>query len=134
MIGRAAPLAALITLTCALCPGTGTSGRGAALAQADVPGAYPAAKCATFWLGWTDAARRLRYLREDPGDAVLAENFRKAALDEGADAAELDAYLRQDRRNMRRMIEAAIFGDRSSSDIQERLMKTCDDYARAHGF
>lgn len=132
MTGRAVILAALIALACALSSGTGD--RGAAFAQTDFPGAYPAAKCAAFWLGWTDAARRLNYLREDPGDAVLAENFRKAALDEGADAAVLDAYLRRDRRDMRLMIEAAIFGDRSSSDIQDRLMKTCDDYARAHGF
>ena len=132
MIGRAVILTALIPLACALSSGTGD--RGAAFAQTDFPGAYPAGKCAAFWLGWTDAARRLKYLREDPGDAVLAEHFRQAALEEGAEGAVLDAYLRRERRNMRRMIEATIFGDRSSSDIQDRLMKTCDDYARAHGF
>lgn len=95
---------------------------------------YPAAKCAAFWMGWTDAAKRSRYLDVNPADAVLAERFRQAAIDEGGEPAEIDAYLARDRRDMSLMIRAAILGDRQSNDIQNRLMKTCDTYARAHGF
>lgn len=95
---------------------------------------YPAAKCAAFWLGWTDAAKRLRWLSEDPGDAVRAARFRQAALDEGNKAGPVDAYLAGERRNMARMISAAIAGDRQSNDIQNRLMETCERYAAAHGF
>ncbi len=95
---------------------------------------YPAAKCAGFWLGWTDAAKVLRFLDEDPGDGVLAARFRQAALDEGAEADALDRYLKGERRDMALMIRAAIGGDRQSNDIQNRLMETCQSYADARGF
>lgn len=95
---------------------------------------YPAAKCAAFWLGWTDAAKRLTYLDVNPADAELAARFRQAAIDEGGDPAEIDAFIKQDRRNMSLMVRANILGDVQSTDTQNRLMEICDTYAREHGF
>ena len=112
------------TILCATSP---------AARAADEP-AYPAAKCAAFWLGWDDASRHLRRLPQQPENAALAAQFRQAALAQGESPASLDAYITRERRDMARMITAAIYGDRSSNDIERRLMRTCDDYARANGF
>ena len=95
---------------------------------------WPAAQCAALWLGWTDAARISAYLDETPADAALAARFRQAALDQGAEPAALDASLGTQRRDMARMILAAISGDRISDDLQKRLMTDCEDFARAQGF
>jgi hypothetical protein len=113
-----------VTLLCATLP---------AARAADEP-AYPAAKCAAFWLGWDDASRHLRRLPQQPENAALAARFRQAAIVTGGPSETLDAYIARERRNMARMITAAIYGDRSSNDIERRLMRTCDDYARANGF
>ena len=112
------------TILCAILP---------AARAADEP-AYPAAKCAAFWLGWDDASRHLRRLPQQPENAALAAQFRQAALAQGEAPETLDAYITRERRDMARMITAAIYGDRSSNDIERRLMRTCDDYARANGF
>ena len=119
MIGRAAIFVALAI---------------SAVSEARADPMYPATKCAAFWLGWTDAAKRSAYLDETPTDAELAARFRQAAIDEGGDPAEIDAFVMQDRRNMSLMVRATILGDQQSTDTQNRLMKICDDYAKTHGF
>lgn len=89
--------------------------------------------CAAFWYGWTDAAATLRYLPDDPADAALAAAFRNAAVAEGAEAASLDRWLKQERRGMALMVKAAIAGDDSSRELMERTARRCEDAAVQRG-
>lgn len=92
---------------------------------------YPAAQCAAFWLGRDDYARASAYLDADPTDVERAAAFRAVAVRlNGGDAAEIDAFLRRERRVMALTIEAFIYGnDAESRDIHDRLLQTCEDYA-----
>jgi hypothetical protein len=93
----------------------------------------PAATCAAFWLGWSDAAARLAVLPADPADAALGAAFRAAALAEGAAPAGFDGWLRGERRSMARLVTAAVRGDAPSQDLLETLARGCEEDARRRG-
>lgn len=92
---------------------------------------YPAAQCAAFWLGRDDYARASSLLDADPGDPARAAAFRAVAVRlNGGAAAEIDAFLRTERRAMARLLEAYIqYGDAPSRDLHDRLLATCEAYA-----
>lgn len=91
---------------------------------------YPAAQCAAYWLGRDDVARRSALLDEDANDPVRAGAFRAVAvrLNVG-DAVAIDAFIRRERTAMDRLVRAAILADPTSVALQDRLLRTCADYA-----
>jgi len=89
-----------------------------------------AAQCAAYWLGRNDVARRSALLDEDANDPVRADAYRAAAVRlNGGDAVAIDAFIRQERTAMDSMVRAAIVGDPTSVALQDRLLRTCDEYA-----
>jgi hypothetical protein len=98
---------------------------------ADDPALFPAAQCAALWFGQDDYAQISTYLDRDPKDLQLAEAFRAVALRQTTQGpAAIDAFLAQQRDQMRLLVEAFIFGgDRPSRDLYESLMQDCADFA-----
>jgi hypothetical protein len=98
---------------------------------ADDPALFPAAQCAALWFGQDDYAQVSPYLDRDPKDLQLAEAFRAVALRQTTQGpAAIDAFLTQQRDQMRLLVEAFIFGgDRPSRDLYESLMQDCADFA-----
>jgi len=98
---------------------------------ADDSALFLAAQCAALWFGQDDYAQVSTFLGRDPRDLVLAEAFRLVALRlTTQDAAAIDAFIAAERRQMRRLVEAFIFGnDRQSRDLYENLMQDCADFA-----
>ncbi len=93
---------------------------------------YPAAQCAAFWLGRDDYARASPYLDRDTADLKLAQTSRDLAVAlNGGNAAEVDAFITQERKVMAFMLDAFIFGgDAQSRDVHDRLLQTCNDLAQ----
>jgi hypothetical protein len=90
---------------------------------------YPAAQCAAYWFGRDDVARRSSLLDADEGDPARAGAFRAVAVRLSGGDEEVDAFIRRERAAMDRLVRAAIYGDPTSIDLQERLLRTCDAYA-----
>ncbi len=103
---------------------------GQVLAASD-PALFPAAQCAALWFGQADYAVASPYLDSDPKDLELAEAFRQVALRQTTQGpAAIDAFIKDQRRRMRFLVEAFILGgDRQSRDLYESLMQDCADFA-----
>ncbi|MCA3435993.1 MAG: hypothetical protein INF48_01585 [Rhodobacter sp.] len=98
---------------------------------ADDPALFPAAQCAALWFGQADYAVVSPYLDSDPEDLELARAFRQVALHQTTQGpAAIDAFIAAQRRQMRFLVEAFLFGgDRQSRDLYESLMEDCSDFA-----
>ena len=95
-------------------------------ADADLAAYVLPAQCAAFWLGRDDFARVSAYLDRNAYDLPLAQEFRDVAVQLNGGAAKLvDAFIAQERPAMAQLIEAAILGDRQSTDLHERLVLRC---------
>jgi hypothetical protein len=98
---------------------------------ADDPALFPAAQCAALWFGQADYAVVSPYLDSDPEDLELARAFRQVALRQTTQGpAAIDAFIAAQRRQMRFLVEAFLFGgDRQSRDLYDSLMQECSDFA-----
>jgi hypothetical protein len=93
------------------------------------PALYPAAKCAAFWFGWDDYARRSTLLDRTPGDLARAEAFARVARRMTAgDPQVVDAFIADQRGLMMQMIDEGLYGGGESRDLMERLLQTCQDF------
>ena len=98
---------------------------------AEDPALFPAAQCAALWFGQEDYAQASAWLDRDPKDLELAEAFRQVALRQTTQGpAAIDAFIKDQRRQMSLLVEAFIFGgDRPSRDLYDSLMQDCADFA-----